>query len=416
MSSTIIELADKLNRKFDLVAQANEASVVLAKISNLQNIMKQLSTSEFSKEADPELLYKKFLTLQKKFNEFTKLTNAGKASPELKVTKLKFLQNWIDNYENPAQAVIGGLPKKYQNKNVTLSPQALKQVFNFKKYIPHIIEFMNKLEPRYKELKKVVSDVMEKGKTLQVHMNKFLLTNDFIPEIELFAAGKTEETEITGDFPNVSPIKMLKTIQSIISKYYKFSVEASNKYGEIENLVNELEPIDLGDFLDRTNKRNKLIQALLRDLVDINRTLYQTKFSSGPILRQKYYQLVEECVPLVPEHIANKLLAVIKPYKDKGKFQTVLDQSLEGIQQYKPSTYQSPHVTNYTPPTPILPSLEKRVDHRLINQELANISQRPGQALSPKEVAQYQRLWKQTPEGAPILPAEKAKYEALWDQ
>lgn len=418
--SNVIELADRLNSKFGLVVQANEAQLVLAKINNLQQVMQDLSSPEFGKEADPELLHKKFLVLQRKFNEFTRLTSAGKASPELRKTKLKFLQDWINKYENPAQAVISGLPKKYQNKNVTLNPQALKQVAFFKNYIQHIISFMDKLEPRYKELKQVVSDIMEKGKTLQTHLDKFLLTDDFIPEIELFAAKKTEETDITGDLPDASPAKMIKTIQVVLNKYHKFSVDASNKYKEIEHLVNELEPIDLGEFLDRSNKRNKLIQALLRDLVDINKTLYQAKFSSGSLLREKYYRLVEECVPLVPDHIGAKLMAVIKPRKGKGKFQTVLDQSLQGVQKYDPfkdpaTKYQSPHVLTYNPSVPVTPTMEQRVDTRLRNQ-MPNDSQRPGTPLSPADKDKYQQLWQQNPGDEPISPAQKAQYEKLWDQ
>jgi hypothetical protein len=370
-----------------------------AKISSLVYIIGQLSTPELNQSADPELLHKKFLTLQRKLSELTKLTNAGKAAPELRTKNLKIIKNWLLNYSTPADVAIEYLPKKYQNKNVELDSDALRQIAYFKTYIQHVIEYMQNLGPRYLAVKNVVDEIMEKGQMLAVHMDKFVLSDDDMPRDDYFSAD--DEYEISGELPIVSPAKMIKTIQTILNKYHHFSVLVSEKYKEIMPLIDELDEVDLGEFLTRTNKRNKLIKQLLQTLVDVNRILYQEPIPNKEHLREQYYKLVEDCAGVVPVHIGNRLLAAIKKRKSKGQFQTAIEQSLEGVRKYDPLKdpamhFQSPHVPSYEVPEVAKKDepLDERIDRKLRHQELADISQREGKPLSPDDKKKYEELWR----------------------
>jgi hypothetical protein len=238
-------------------------------------------------------------------------------------------------------------------------------------------------------------------------MDKFLLTEDHVPSYDLFAADDAEEYNLTGNEPEVSPAKMINSIQSILNTFHAFSLKVADKYQEVMDLVQELDNVDLGDFFNRTNQRNKLIKNMLQNLSEMNGVLYQNTIPGSHALREQYYQIVENCAELLPDHIANRLLATIKPRKGKGKMQSALENSLHGIDKYDPAKdpamkFQSPHVKNYIAPVepePFKPkelSLEERVDQKLRHQELADVSQRPGHTLSPEEKTKYEKLWRES--------------------
>lgn len=399
-----------------------------AKANGVKTLMQQLSSSEFGKEADPEFLHKKFLLLQKKFGELTKVSNAGKATPELRA-KLKTLKKWYDKYADTAkypssaEVAISGLPKKYLNKNVVLDAQTLKQISHFKIYIVHVFNYMQKLDAKYRETKETIATLMEKGKTLQTHMDKFIITEDHIPSYDYFAADDEEEYELTGNEPEVAPTKMVSGIQTILNKFHQFSIKVTEKYQEVASLAQELDDVDLGDFFNRTNQRNKLIKQLLHNLSEINGLLYQGTIPGNHALREQYYQIVENCAELLPDHIASRLLATIKPRKNKGKMQSALERSLQGIDKYDPAKdpgmkFQSPHVRNYVAPAPFekpeLGPLEDRIDRKVRHQELSELPQK-GEPLTSAEKTKYENLWNDTRQGEPLSPEDKEKYEKLWN-
>lgn len=371
----------------------NSVQILSQKINTVKRITNELL---LYKDTDPEILHGKLILLKKKFQEFTKLTNAGKASQELRKEKLKVLKIWLDNYDDPAQVAIKHLPKKYLNKNITLPSRTLQEISYFKYYIELIIEYMEKLEPRFLALKEKVISILEKDNVLKQHINKFLISPDDVPDLDLLAA---EDNDILGDLPEVAPAKMIATIQSILKKYHSFSLLVAEKYKDIISLIQELDNIDLGEFLSKVNIKNKLIQQLLRNLIDINKILYQEKdLKYKPLLREKYYRLVEECITVFPQHIGEKVLSIIEQHKGKEQLQEAIEGSLGGINKYMPEkdplmTYQSPHIVSYKPKEKLEEPLEERIDRKLRHQDLAEVSQRPGASLSPEEKNKYEELW-----------------------
>lgn len=389
-----------------------------ANIAGVEHYMQQLRSPEFGKDADPEVLRSKFLLLQRRFSEFTKLTNAGKGPPELRA-KLKVLKKWLDKYSDPekypapAHIAIENLPQRYKNKNVTLDNRSLQTIAYFKFYITKVFEYMSKLHSKYTELKDKISDILSVGQTLHKNLDKFLITQDDVPSYDYFAAD--DDDEITGDLPTVSPAKMIKTIQVILNQFHAFSTKVADSYNEVALLTKELDNVDLGEFFTRTNQRNSMIKKLLSNLVEINKTIYQSKLPSAPLFRQKYYQLVEECVPLLPPHIGRELSATIAPRKDKGRFDQALEQALHGTDPNKSPAqmFSSPHL-QYTPPaeTPIAENTQQaRVDRALRFEEIQDLLNR-GEPLNPAQRKQYEELWA----GKAISPAQRVEYEKLWNE
>jgi hypothetical protein len=150
------------------------------------------------------------------------------------------------------------------------------------------------------------------------------------------------------------------------------------------------------EFFASLNKRNLLLKSLLKNFANLNQTIYNGNFSNNLNIRNRYNELLSECINKypIPDTFVNKLqLDTLSPVDQE------VNRSMSRIRERAFSEPVDTFVSPWQKPVENSPVLEEK-----------EVSKSP---LSKEDKNKYESLW-DAPIGDKISPEEKSKYEALW--
>ncbi len=399
----------------------NDIQILRTYVSNIEKTLDLLSSPDFAQTNDLGALAKDFNTVKTGFSQLSKITNQGRATADLRTEKLKALKKWLEAYSaNREQTLEEAIPKKLKNKDALIDTSTLDQ---YQRYAHLALNYMGNLTPRYQNVKSTVTKVMQTGALLNKHFDKFELSEEDLPAVDLLSdedgSSTMEMEELDSDLleeeldlskaPTVAPLKMIKNIGSILKYYARFIKKVEAKYSEFMPLLQRLEQIDLNELFPKINEKNKLIQNLFKDLVNINKTLYQSDFKYKLAFREEYFKLVAECLEYLPENMAKQVAFAINRFKEKTKMEEAIDKSVGGMKQFDPTkdpnfNQSSPHL-NVPKPELVEPW---KADPKKIEEVKKSLQQLPGPDLTTP-------LKKSPFIGDELSDEEKKKYKSLWE-
>ncbi len=388
--------------------------VLKSLITNIERSLTILGSPEFAQTNDLPGLQQDFKTLRIKFNELSRLTNRGRATAELRTDKLRKLKKWLDAYSQQREKTLeSALPKKYHNKDLMIDASVLDQ---YHRYAIMALQYISNLTPRYQTLKERIDNILSVGKMLGTHLHKFELSEENLPTvdelsdddgIEELNSDELEEDLDLSKVPTVVPAQMIKTIGALLKIYAKFIKKVEIKYDEIIPLIERLETVNLDELFPKINQRNTLIQSLFKNLVNVNKLLYQGKFHYSLAFRQKYYELIGECLTYLPDTLAAQVRTMLAQFQAKSPMEEAIDHSVGGIKEYDPIQDQSmmraspfsqipipaKEIMDYSkplPPPPKVPQFPLVTEPPSSGEKL---KPEIGDKLSPEEKVKYEKLW-----------------------
>lgn len=368
----------------------NAASLVKNYTSIINNIVTELDSLTAFETSD---LMSKLNLLQKEFLDLAKLTNDGKGSAELRTEKLKILKKWLQDYSDKERFLLQTVPQRLKNKPVAVDSTTLDK---FQEYAQTAIDYISALPAEYKAIKARVLPFLAVRKQLFKNLDSFELD-----EGDLLALAAKEEIV---EHVTHSPEKTIKSIRAILRRYDKLILAVDAKEQTILQLLSDFEnALQLtGDYTEENilqaiytqlNRRNKLLQALVKNLSNLKKTIETGNFKHQLAVIKEYQVGLQDFNKYLPEEVINKLslTTLTSPIEEE------LARSPGQIKKYDP--LQDPQMEwpepQETEPTQIKPKedIGQRVDRAMKHRELAELAQRPGQELMPEEKQKYEQLW-----------------------
>jgi hypothetical protein len=408
----------------------SNVQVLRGLVNNLERSLNLLASPEFAQVNDLPALQQDFRVLKARFQELSRLTNRGRATAELRTAKLKALKKWLADYStNWNQTVTNAVPQRYRNKDAIIDTTALDQ---YQRYAHLALQYMANLTSRYQDVKEKVDAILEVGRMLNTHLHKFDLTEEDLPSVdqlsdddglEELSSDELEEELDLSKAPTVAPLKMIKSVGALLKLYARFIKKVEAKYDEMQPLIDRLELVSLDELFPKINHRNNLVQSLFKNLVNINKLLYQGKFHGGLAFRKKYYELVGECLPYLPESLAAQVRFMLARTQPKSPAEEAVEHSVGGIRRYDPLKdpemgRSSPHLAK----EPVSPTPQVwQPDPKKVEEVSKTLRSLP---LAPKPVVRPANTQSEPPAsgervrqdiGERISPQDKARYEKLWE-
>lgn len=377
----------------------NPATLVKNYLSIVENITSELDSLE---SFEPNYLIAQFNKLQTSFLNLAKLTNNGKGPSDLRTDKLKALKKWLAAYADKEQFLQSTVPQRHKNKAVAIDSSTLD---TYQGYANLALNYMAEMPVKYQEIKDRALPALAMRKHLLKNVDSFTLDKS---DLMAFAAKKDEVEGLVH-----TPAKTINSVRSILRAYGRFIKAVETATAEVLPVLDFFEDKSLETIYAQFNKRNRLLQSLVKNLSNIKKTIEQSTFQHKFAIMKEYQALLEGMTDYLPEEVISRLTVVTltAPLQDQ------LDRSPKNVKRYDPlkdpeMNWPEPQESTPEPAKPV-ETMKDRVDRTLRHQELTEVSQRPGKTLSPADKAKYEGLWNR--EGLPVSPEKKKEYEALWE-
>ncbi len=372
-----------------------DIKVLASIVTSIQNIIDELEMYD-SLKINIDSLQEDFKNIRTTFGSLKKFTNQGKGSQFLRVIKLKELKKWLAEYsKSPLKGVETDIPKRLQGQEFAIDTALLDK---YRRYSELAIEYMTSLPSKYKEVAGKVVSAMNKQKEIEKLSKIFEIKQSELPAVDELRDDDGAELEEEIDIDSLkllSPKKTVKKIQGILSRYGKFVSKTEEMLNLLDEMTSRIEETDTEALFMQVHERNELIKRLFRNLVLMNKSLYQADFETVSLMREKYIELVNSSTRFLPERMAKLVAQHIKPI---SRFEQLVNSRSEGFDPAKDEDtfFTSPHIPS---PPPYLPLNEDK-EYELPEELMPKPLELPGK----------------TPEGTSISEEEKKKYEALWEE
>lgn len=374
----------------------NPATLVKNYLSIVENITSELDSLE---SFEPNYLIDQFNKLQTSFLNLAKLTNNGKGPSDLRTDKLKALKKWLAAYADKEQFLQSTVPQRHKNKTVAIDSSTLD---TYQGYANLALNYMAEMPVKYQEIKDRALPTLAMRKHLLKNVDSFTLDES---DLMAFAAKKDEVEGLVH-----TPAKTINSVRSILRAYGRFIKAVETATAEVLPVLDFFEDKSLETIYAQFNKRNRLLQSLVKNLSNIKKTIEQSTFQYKPVIMKEYQALLEGMTDYLPQEVISRLTVVTltAPLQDQ------LDQSPRTVKQYDPlkdpeMKWPQPKVEPVK--TDPKEKMEKRVDRTLQQHEEAikrNKQMQEEIENLRKEHEKSQRA------GEPISPGQKARYEGLW--
>jgi hypothetical protein len=350
--------------------------MVRSLLTNIQSLMNNLDELKVGGESVGDL-FDKYKLFDSTFTKLARLSYNGDLPPNLR-KELPKIKSWLENIED-------ALNRETSNKKTILD---LSEVDKYKDYCEKIEYYFNDVFPmKYENVSQKAENILNNFSLLKKNMKHFKLPDDLV-DADLL---RSEDSELK----LVQP-KSLSGIKNIVSKFASFIKKVKVMISELESLADDLGDIDMKEFFASLNKRNLLLKSLLKNFANLNQTIYNGNFSNNLNIRNRYNELLSECINKypIPDTFVNKLqLDTLSPVDQE------VNRSMSRIRERAFSEPVDTFVSPWQKPVENSPVLEEK-----------EVSKSP---LSKEDKNKYESLW-DAPIGDKISPEEKSKYEALW--
>lgn len=352
---------------------------------------------------EPDHLLSQLTALQDYFLSFAKLTNNGRGPSELRTEKLKILKRWLEEYSDKEKFLLQTIPQRYKNKPVAVDGSTLDK---YQEYAEIALTYMLELPGKYQIIKNKTLPLLAIRKQIVKNLNVFELEEEDLWKM-VSANNETEETIIQGI--THTPQKTINTIRSLLRSYGRFITTVEEQHQKILPLLHSLENLTLEKTYNQFNRRNKLLQSLVKNLSNIKKTIEQNDFTHKLAIIKEYQSILQEINHYLPLEVIKKLslTSITSPLEEE------INRSIGKSKKYDPLKDPEmgwPKSTISVDEPKFKEKIDNRIDRVLKHQELADISQREGNPLSPEEKQKYEQLWKNQAESIPKKIIRIANY------